>query len=85
MTQIMFLYNILFFIFISPIQGFLMNINLAIINTETVIACGSSIDIYPLFDTNQVIICPYIIIEKENIQMIYMNICKILLILYNSI
>lgn len=77
----MFLYNILFLIlliFIQPIQGYFMNISMGIINTQTVIACGSSIDIYPSFDPNQVIICPHLIIEKEKIQMIYMNICEIL-------
>jgi hypothetical protein len=50
---------------------------MAIANTQTVIACGSSIDIYSTFDPAQVIICPYVWIEKDKIQLIYMNICKI--------
>jgi len=50
---------------------------MAIINTQTVIACDLSIDIYKSFDSAQVIVCPYVLIEKEKIQLIYMNICKI--------
>jgi hypothetical protein len=50
---------------------------MAIANTQTVIACGSSIDIYSTFDPAQVIICPYVWIDKDKIQLIHMNICKI--------
>jgi len=50
---------------------------MAIINIQTVIACGSSIDIYPSFDPAQVIVCPYVLVAKDKIQLIYMNICKI--------
>ena len=47
------------------------------VNTSTVIACGSSIDIYPTFDPAQVIICPHVRLEQDKIQWIYLNICKI--------
>jgi len=76
----MFLNNILFLflvLFVSTIQCQFLNISMAIMNTQTVIACASSIDIYPLFDPAQVIVCPYVSINKEKIQLIYMNICKI--------
>ncbi len=76
----MILYNILFLLLVffkHTIQGYFLNISMAIVNTQTVIACGSSIDIYSLFDPAQVIICPYVSIEKHKIQLIYMNICKI--------
>ncbi len=81
----MILYNILFLflvVFIHTIQGHFLNISMAIVNTQTVIACGSSIDIYSLFDPAQVIICPYIFIDKDKIQLINMSICKIEKILY---
>ncbi len=63
--------------FINPIQCYLWHIPMAITNTQTVIACGSSIDIYSTFDPAQVIICPYVWIDKDKIQLIHMNICKI--------
>jgi hypothetical protein len=55
---------------------------MAIINIQAVIACGSSIDIYPSFDPAQVIVCPYVLVEKDKIQLIYMNICKILKVFF---
>lgn len=50
---------------------------MAIINTQTIISCGLSIDIYSSFDPVQVIICPYVLIRKSKLQSINMNICKI--------
>ncbi|CAF1295458.1 unnamed protein product [Rotaria sordida] len=70
-------YNVLFLFslsFISIVQCNLLNISLAIINTQTVIACGLSIDIYSSFDPTRIIICPYVSTEQDKIQLIYMNI-----------
>jgi hypothetical protein len=72
--MLIFLFLLYFF---NPIQCYLWYIPTAIINTQTVIACGPSIDIYSSFDPAQVIICPYLSIEKEKIQLISLNICKI--------
>jgi hypothetical protein len=49
---------------------------MAIINTQTVIACGLSIDIYLSFDPAQVRICPYVFIKKDKLQLLQMNISK---------
>jgi hypothetical protein len=64
--------------FINPIQCYHWRIPTAIMNAQTVIVCGLSIDIYSTFDPAQVIICPYVWIEKEKIQLISLNICKYL-------
>lgn len=73
----------LFFItLLSTIQCYLLNISIAIINTQTVISCGLSIDIYSSFDPAQVVICPYVFIDKDKIQLFNISICKIVDILY---
>lgn len=64
--------------FVHTIQSeLLFNISTAFTNIKSVIYCGSSIDIYPIFNPKQVLICPYVSIDQENIQLIYMNTCKI--------
>ncbi|UJR32943.1 hypothetical protein I4U23_020406 [Adineta vaga] len=50
-----------------------LNISQAILNTQTVIACGLSIDIYESFNQTQVTTCPYVSIDN-NIQLISINI-----------
>ncbi|CAF3388180.1 unnamed protein product [Rotaria sp. Silwood1] len=47
---------------------------MAIVNIQTVIVCGSSIDIYSSFDPNQIVICPYVLIEKDKTQFMNMSI-----------
>ncbi len=82
----MLLHNILFLclssvIFTVKCQVFnnnLLNISMGIVNAQTVIVCGLSIDIYSTFDPAQIITCPYVSIQEENIQLIDMKICKIL-------
>lgn len=73
----MFLF-VLGLILIHTSQSNLLQISTVVANTSTVIACGSSIDIYPIFDPAQVIICPYLRLEEEKIQWIYLNICKMI-------
>jgi hypothetical protein len=76
--------NILFLFllsFVHSIPSYRLNISLAITNTRTVITCGLSIDIYSSFDPAEVIICPNVLIEKNKIQLIYMNICKIFFVI----
>ncbi|CAF2113855.1 unnamed protein product [Rotaria magnacalcarata] len=60
--------------FIPTIQCSLLNISIAIINTRTIVGCSSSIDMYESFDPAQIIICPYVFIDKDRIQLINMNI-----------
>jgi len=81
----MLLYNILF-LFLSCVlftvkchvfNNNLLNISIGIVNTRTVIACGLSIYIYSSFDLTQIMLCPYVSIQEENIQLIDMKISKI--------
>lgn len=65
---------------IHSTQTNLLDISTVIINTSTVITCGSSIDIYPTFDPAQVIICPYVRVDEDKIQWIYLNICKFIIV-----
>jgi hypothetical protein len=76
------IYPVLFHLFtLSAIQCpgrrlTLLNVSVGITNARTVIACGLSIDIHPLFDPAQVIICPYVSIDQRKLQLIYLNVCK---------
>ena len=54
----------------------LLNISAGITNARTVIACGLSIDIHSSFDPAQAIICPFVSIDKKNLQLIHLNVCK---------
>lgn len=72
----MFLF-ILGLILIPTTHSNLLEISTVVVNTSTIIACGSSIDIYPTFDPAQVIICPHVRLEQDKIRWIYLNICEI--------
>ncbi|CAF0913724.1 unnamed protein product [Adineta ricciae] len=52
----------------------LLNISQAISNTQTVIMCGLSIDIYESFNQTQVTICPYVFIDRNNIKIFNISI-----------
>ena len=74
------IFNRILFIIFSFIQAChslenLLNISLAIINTRTVLTCGSSIIIYFSFNSTEILRCPYVTIEK-NLQLIQMKISK---------
>jgi hypothetical protein len=81
----MLLYNIFFLLLllvVSIIKGHVsrhnfFNISMGIINTQTVIACRSTIDIYSSFNPAQIIICPYVSIQAKTIQLVDMKISKI--------
>ena len=76
-------YGVFLLFFFTIVEGdgisddhFRLNISLAISNARTVIACGLSIDIYSSFDSAQVTICPYVLLDKEQIQLINLNFGK---------
>jgi hypothetical protein len=76
----MFFYNILLsFIVIIQCHVFnpnTLNISIGILNARTVIACGLLIDIYSSFDLARIIICSYVVIQEDNVQLTDMNISK---------
>lgn len=73
----MLLYYI-FFVLLLSVKGhnYLFNISIGIANTKTVVLCGISVNIYSLFNPTQIVVCPYVSIEKENIQLVDMRLSK---------
>jgi hypothetical protein len=60
----------------------LFNISMGIANAQTVIICGLSMNIFMLFDLKQILMCPYVSIQENNIQLFDMNISKIFLFIF---
>ncbi len=73
----MLLYYILFVLLLS-VKGHnhFFNISIGIVNTKTVVLCGLSVNIHSLFNPTQIVVCPYVSIEKENIQLVDMRLSK---------
>lgn len=61
----------------------MFNISMGINNTRTLVLCGSSMNIYLLFDLKQVQTCSYLFID-DDIQILNMNISKKYFIVYHT-
>lgn len=77
----MLLYQILFLL-LSSVKCHISNnkfynISMGIINAQTVISCGFSINIYSSFNLTEIRNCPQVSIQEKTIQLFEMNICKL--------